>query len=131
MPAATSTIKLDFMIVANSEITVLMVSCAVRPRIVIDQFGVGFTLYTLSMATMETKEATLEIQASSSEIHHLSMKRSKVEDCAGDRPELSLSSPLSDSAVVETVASYLFSFVIAFSSVVSKDFNDSNSKSLS
>jgi hypothetical protein len=61
MPAATGTIKPDFMIVANSEITMLMVICAVRPRIVKDRFEVGFPLYTPSMATMETKEATLEI----------------------------------------------------------------------
>jgi hypothetical protein len=72
MHAATGTIKLDFMVVANSEIAVLMVICAIRPRIVVDQFGVGFPLYTRSVATMEAKEATLEIQASSSKIHHLS-----------------------------------------------------------
>jgi hypothetical protein len=119
------------MIVANSNITVLMVIYAVRPRIIIDQFGVGFLLCTPSMATMETNKATLETQTDSSKVHHLSMKRSKVEDCAGDRVEWSPLSPLDDNAVAVTVASRLFSFCTAFLSVVSKDFNDSSSKSLS
>jgi hypothetical protein len=82
------------------------------------------------MATMDTKEATLATQASSSKIHHLSTKRSMGDVATGGCPEW-LSLPMLEGSVVAvTVTSCFFSFLPACLSMMSKDLSDSNLKLL-